>query len=71
MRLGKGLWISLVMAPVVAAFVAVPVASRAAEHEKKVKCEITKEGKVETKEVKNAEECTKMGGKVVSEQKKK
>jgi len=71
MRLGKKLFLSLAIAPVLAAFLALPAASTAAEHEKHVKCEITKDGKTETKEVKSAEECTKLGGKVVTPEKKK
>lgn len=71
MSLKRSLCISLALAPVLAAFLAVPISARAAEHKKHVKCEVTKDGKTETKKVKSADECTKMGGKVVSEQKKK
>jgi hypothetical protein len=68
MSVRKGLLVALAMAPVLGAVLAAPVASRAAEP---VKCEITKAGKTETKDVKTTDECTKMGGKVVSEHKKK
>lgn len=39
------------------------------EEAKKVACEVTKDGKTETQEVANAEECTKLGGKVKEEKK--
>jgi hypothetical protein len=66
----KSVWMSLAIAPVLGALFAVPVASRAAEPAKHVKCEIMKSGKKETQQVKSAEECTKLGGKVVEAQKK-
>ncbi|HVP30684.1 MAG TPA: hypothetical protein VMW35_16140 [Myxococcota bacterium] len=67
----KALTLSLAMAPVLAVFLAAPVASRAAETGNKVKCEVTKDGKKTTEMVKSAEECTQMGGKVATAHKKK
>ena len=71
MTLGKNLWLSLALAPVLASFLALPVTGRAAEHPKHMKCEVTKDGKTETKEVKSKDDCTKMGGKLITEHKKK
>ena len=59
----------LAAAPVMAAFLAAPQASVAAKH--RVKCEIIKSGKTETKEVATAKDCTDMGGKVVTAKAKK
>ena len=47
------------------AFSGVAVVASAAEGA--VKCEVTKDGKKEVKHVKTNAECTKMGGKVVTE----
>jgi hypothetical protein len=65
MSLRKGLHISLAALPLVVGVLAHPTASRAAEPKKHVKCEITTDGKTETKMVASADECTKLGGKVV------
>jgi len=48
-----------------AAFVSFSGVAVVARAEGPVKCEVTKEGKKETKQVATAAECTKMGGKVV------
>jgi hypothetical protein len=61
----KRLWIALTAAPALAAFVAVPNAGIAATKHR-VKCEITRNGKTETKKVATARDCTDMGGKVVT-----
>jgi hypothetical protein len=47
-------------------FSGVAVVARA---EGPVKCEVTKDGKKEVKHVKTNEDCTKMGGKVLTEKK--
>ena len=70
MSFRKSVWLTLAISPVLAAFLAAPVASRAAEPAKHVKCEMMKSGKKETQQVKSAEECTKLGGKVVETHKK-
>jgi Ni/Co efflux regulator RcnB len=67
MKSQKRLLTSLAMAAVLAG----PLAAGAAETAHKVKCEITKNGKTEIKHVKDADECTKMGGTVVPAHKKK
>ena len=67
----KRLWIALAIAPVLMAYLAVPAVSQAAAKAKHVKCEVTKDGKTETKQAKNADDCTKMGGKVVEQKAKK
>jgi hypothetical protein len=59
-------WIALAIAPVLAAFLAAPTVGQAATHKKHVRCEITKDGNVETQKVATAKECTAMGGKVVA-----
>jgi len=70
MTFKKSLFRMLTVAPVLAALLAVPVVSHAADPAKPVKCQIKKDGKTEVKEVKSAEECTKMGGKVLGEKPK-
>ena len=60
----KRLWIGLAMAPVLVAVLGVAPVARAAE--KQIKCEMTKDGKTETHQAASAEDCAKMGGKVVS-----
>ena len=64
----RQIWMALAIAPMLVAFLATPTVSRAAD--KHVKCEVTKDGKTETKQVKTADECTKMGGKVVPKEPK-
>ena len=58
----KHCWIPLTLASVLAVFLAVPTAGRAAEPTKHVMCEIAKDGKTETKQVASVDECTQMGG---------
>lgn len=50
-----------------AAFVAFSGVAVVASAEGPVKCEVTKDGKKETKHLKTNAECTKMGGKVITE----
>ena len=71
MKFSRSLWVALAMAPALALFLGVPARVQAADPAKHVKCEVTKSGKTETKEVASADECTKMGGKVAEEKKKK
>jgi len=59
-------WIPLTLASVLAVFLVVPTAGPAEEPTKHVMCEITTDGKTETKQVASAEECTQMGGKVAT-----
>lgn len=67
MKSMKRLGIAFVMAFVLAGFVsAFGVAPAAAAT---VKCQVTMKGKTGVKQVANAEECTKMGGKVVAAKK--
>jgi len=61
----------LVSAPVLAAFAAAPQAVLAAEAKHHVKCQVTKNGKTETKTVATSEDCSAMGGKVVTAKHKK
>jgi len=72
MELKRRLSIALAIMPALAAFLATPTVGQAATHTKKhVTCEITKNGKTETKKVATAQECTDMGGKVVTAKPKK
>ena len=66
----KSAWVSLATVPLLTALLATPVASRAAEPAKHMKCETMKSGKKHTQQVKSAEECTKLGGKIVETPKK-
>jgi len=70
MKLTRRFWIAFAMAPALASFLGAPVGVQAASG-KHVKCEITKDGKTETKSVKSADECTKLGGKVPEAKKQK
>jgi hypothetical protein len=70
MHTKKGLRIALATAPLVAALLGAPAATRAATPAKHVHCETMKNGKTQTTRVATAEDCTKMGGKVVVAEKK-
>jgi len=59
-------WIALALTSVCAVVLAAPSVGHAAEPKKHVRCEITTDGKTQTKSVASADECTKLGGKVVS-----
>ena len=59
-------WTAFAIVSVLAVFLAVPTAGRAEEPAKHVMCEIANDGKTEKKQVASAEECTQMGGKVVT-----
>jgi hypothetical protein len=65
MQTNKRLWITLAAVPALAGFLVAPQAALAKKHH--VKCEMTdKDGKKETKSVATSEDCTSMGGKVVT-----
>ena len=65
----RSVWMAVAMAPVLAAFLAAPLAASAAKHKKSVQCEVTKDGKTETKKV-SAQKCTELGGKVLEKAQK-
>ena len=64
-------WIALALAPAFAAFLAFPGVSSAATKGKHVKCQVSKDGKMETEMVATSKECTAMGGKVLTSKTKK
>ena len=67
MQTNKRLWIALAAVPALAGFLVAPQAALAKGAKHHVKCEMTgKDGKKETKSVATSEDCTSMGGKVVT-----